>query len=119
MLEPQRGADRIELGLRFVEPDRRRSRAQPSEHLQGMRAALQTLRIERERKPDVEAAPPIGIVLAAHEVELARQYADDGKRRVVQRDRGADRRGTAAEGPLPERVTENHDTIAAGPVFVG
>jgi hypothetical protein len=58
------------------------------------------------------------IVLARRILDLRRQHRDHFVRRAIEGNRSSDDGGIGAEACPPERVTENHDTLAAREVFV-
>ena len=79
-----------------------------AENPQWMRSAPQSLRIEAERQPDIEAVPSLEVRCLAHQLKILRQNADDGKRAVVQRKRLTDDGLIPSKPALPEGVAQNH-----------
>src|SRR5689334_4704116 len=68
-----------------------------------------SLRVECERRPEIDINPWI--------LKLRRHHAHDLGRRVVQAERAADDVLIRAEASLPESVTKDADGILAGRVF--
>ena len=76
-------------------------------------ALVSGVRIELERDPHLRL-----LSAEIREVEVA-QHADDRERGGAKRHRLPHHRGIAVESRLPQALAQDHDLIAAGPVFLG
>ena len=83
-----------------------------------MRAALQFLRIERDRHPNVGLAARLEIRRAARELKIRRQHADHRVTVVVQRDLLSRNIPVRAEPFLPNPVAQNRYAVLSGPVLL-
>jgi hypothetical protein len=75
-------------------------------------AAVRVVRIEAERRPDVD-------VRARREIEFGGHHADHGVRLGVELNRLADRRRRSTVVPLPEGAAQHGDPVGAGCAFLG
>ena len=83
-----------------------------------MRVALQSLRIERKRNPDVNLAARLEICRRAPELKIRRQHPNHRVALVVQRDGLADDVAVRAEPFAPCGIAQNGDAILARPVLL-
>src|SRR6516162_3260938 len=84
-----------------------------------MRAALQFLRVERERNPDVGLAAGLKIRRTARELKIGGQHADHRVTIVVQRDVLSCNVSIGPEPLLPNAVAQNRHVVVPRPVLLG
>ncbi len=108
----QPSGDDRHLALRLLLPD---AVGQPPDDAERSRlagAAVGIVRIEGERRPDID-------VRARREVEGGRHHPDDGIRLRIELNGVAECVRRAAVVPLPECLAEDRDAIRAGRAFLG